>query len=251
MSTTIEKTPGYNAALYNELVNTAKTQGVSAAEIEKAVLEAIKENKSFEQAVGSVRADLPELAEAAQTTRDLQAWASTPSPGALFVSLMIKEAAEQRQANRSLIQSQGMQIAQKMMDQADKIEEGAMQKFACAVAGAVVSMAAGAVSMGVSARGVTGFDGQTISTELTAARATSLSTIINSGGSIISAGGDYAQGLRSAEAKRLEAEQEKIRTMMEQTKQTNEALKELVTNSMNWLRDMQANMNQTRTKILG
>lgn len=57
--------------------------------------------------------------------------------------------------------------------------------------------------------------------------------------------------MQSAEAKRLEAQQEQIRTMMEQTKQTNEALKDLVSKSLDFMSSMQANMNQTRTKILG
>ena len=57
--------------------------------------------------------------------------------------------------------------------------------------------------------------------------------------------------MQSAEAKRLEAQQEQIRTMMEQTKQTNEALKDLVSKSLDFMSSMQANMNQTRTRILG
>ncbi len=251
MSLNMEKISGYDAAVYTALINEARSQGVSAADVEKAVLKAVEENKTFAQAVADVRTDLPELAEAAQTTGDLQAWAATPSPGALFVSLIIKEAAEQRRADRSLIQSQGTLMAEKMMEQADKIEQGAMQKFACAVAGAALSMTASAAGMGVSVKGVKGFDGKTLSNELTAAYSSSISGMINGVSGVINAGGDYAQGLRSAEAKRLEADQEKIRTMMEQTKQTNEALRELITNSMSWLRDMQANMNQTRTKILG
>ncbi len=251
MSMKLENTPGYDATIYNNLVNEARMRGLSAADVEKTVLKAIEENRTFEQAVASVRTDLPDLAEAVQTTRDLEAWATTPTPGALFVSLIIKEAAEQRQANRSLIQSQGMMMVDKMMEQADEIERGAMQKFACAVAGAVVGMAANAASLGVSIKGVKGFGSGEISNELTASRASSISGMINGVSGIINAGGDHAQGLSLAEAKRLEAEQESIRTMMEQTKQTNEALKDLVTNSMNWLRDMQTNMNQTRTKILG
>ena len=39
--------------------------------------------------------------------------------------------------------------------------------------------------------------------------------------------------------------------MMEQTKQTNDALKELIAKSLDFVSSMQANMNQTRTKILG
>ena len=39
--------------------------------------------------------------------------------------------------------------------------------------------------------------------------------------------------------------------MMEQTKQTNDALKDLIAKSLDFMNAMQANMNQTRTKILG
>ena len=55
----------------------------------------------------------------------------------------------------------------------------------------------------------------------------------------------------STDQSRAEAQQEQIRTMMEQTKQTNEALKDLVSKSLDFMSSMQANMNQTRTKILG
>ena len=166
-----------------------------------------------------------------------------PSPGAIFASVILQDAAEQRRTNRSIIQAQGTQIVGLMEDQADKIEQGAMQKFACAVAGAVVNMAAGAASIGVASSGT--------NAQLAAAKAQAVSTMISSAGTIISSGGDYAQGLRSAEAKRLEAEQEQVRTMMEQTKQTNDALKDLIAKSLDFMNAMQANMNQTRTKILG
>lgn len=39
--------------------------------------------------------------------------------------------------------------------------------------------------------------------------------------------------------------------MMEQTKQTNEALRDLVAKAQEFANAMQQNMNQTRTKILG
>ena len=145
------------------------------------------------------------------------------------------------------------------------MEKGAMQKFACAVAGAVVNMTAGATSLGLSVAGVGrnsetgkltfgksgtvaqgGADGQ-----LTAAFSQSLSSTISSMGSIITAGGEYAESLQNADAKRIAADEERIRTMMEQTKQTNEAMRDLVSKSLDFMNAMQQNMNQTRTKILG
>ena len=161
-------------------------------------------------------------------------------------------AAEQRRTNRSIIQAQGLQIVDLMEQQADKIETGAIQKFACAVTGAVVNMAAGAASLGVAAAGVSrSSDGGLNMRAGNAADGQLTAAVAQSFNSMFTAGGEFGQSMRSAEAKRLEAEQEQIRTMMEQTKQTNEALKDLVSKSLDFMNSMQANMNQTRTKILG
>lgn len=122
-----------------------------------------------------------------------------------------------------------------------------------------MNMAAGGASLGVAAAGVGrsssgGLDmraGNAADGQLTAAVAQSFNTMLSSAGSMFTAGGEFGQSMQSAEAKRLEAQQEQIRTMMEQTKQTNEALKDLVSKSLDFMSSMQANMNQTRTKILG
>ena len=248
----IQDAIGFNTVQYNALVEQAEARGVSSSEVDSALLSAIQAGKDFSAAVGQVTASLPELAPpTTSSTPNPKDWVGLPSPGAMFASIILQDAAEQRRTNRSIIQSQGMQIVDLMEQQADKIEQGAMQKFACAVAGAVVNMAAGAASIGVASAGVNigenGLNwkaGGGADSTLTGQMAQAVSTII-------SAGGDYAQGLRSAEGKRLEAEQEQIRTMMEQTKQTNDALKELIAKSLDFMSSMQANMNQTRTKILG
>lgn len=108
----------------------------------------------------------------------------------------MQDAAEQRRTNRSIIQAQGSQIVDLMEQQADKIEKGAMQKFACAVAGAVVNMAAGAASLGIAAAGVGRTDsgkldfraGSAADSQLTASVSQSISTLISSVGTMISSG---------------------------------------------------------------
>lgn len=269
----IQDVTGFNTVQYNALLEQAEARGVSSSTVDSALLSALQAGRDFSVAVGQATASLPELA--APTTSSMpnpKDWVGLPSPGAMFASVILQDAAEQRRVNRSIIQAQGTQIVDLMEQQADKIEQGAMQKFACAVAGAAVNMAAGAVSLGVAAAGVGRTDagkltlrpdsnpnavvanpvtGSKINDQFTASFVQSVSTLISSAGTIISSGGDYAQGLRSAEAKRLEAEQEQIRTMMEQTKQTNDALKDLIAKSLDFMNAMQANMNQTRTRILG
>ncbi len=255
----IENVAGYNATQYSMLLEQAQSHGVSSAKVEEAMLQVIQEGKDFSAALKHVANALPDLAEPRTSTAvNPNDWVALPSPAALLAGVITQDAAEQRRINRSLIQSQGMEIAGLMEQQADKMEKGAMQKFACAVTGAVVNMAAGAASMGLAATGVGRSEGKlnfragaNADAQLTAAVAQSMSMMISSAGSIITSGGEYAEGLRNAEAKRLEAQQEQIRTMMEQTKQTNDAMKDLVSKSLDFMNAMQANMNQTRTKILG
>lgn len=196
----------------------------------------------------AMQSDMPQLPQPKSfSSSNLSGMMAFPSPGALIASLIVDSAAEQRVANRSIIQSQGESLAQNMEAQADKIREGATQKFACAVAGSVVNMAAGAASLGVGAYGIKAqLDSQT-----TAAMAQAVSSIISSAGSIISAGGDMAQSLRTAEGKQLEAKAERMRTSQELTKQTNEAMRDLIAKTLDFMNAMQANTNQTRTKILG
>lgn len=245
----IQNAQGFDPTLYNSLLEAAKSQGVSSARVDEALLEAISGGRDFRAAADKIRMDMPSLAAPSgePSSQSLSGWIGMASPAALIASLIVDQAAEQRVTNRSIIRSQGDMIAANMEQQADKIREGATQKFACAVAGAVVNMAAGAASIGIGAHGIkTGADAQ-----ITAAKAQGYSTMISSVGTMISAGGDYAQSLRSAEAKELEAQAEQIRTSMELTKQANEAMRDLVSKSLDFMNSMQANMNQTRTRILG
>lgn len=259
MDTIITNATGYSSVEYSRLLEQAQAKGVSAAKVDETLINAIQAGKDFTAAVKDVRSQLPDLASPGGNSGDLSGWTALPSPGALFASVILKDAAEQRRTNRSIIQAQGLQIVDLMKQQADKIETGAIQKFACAVTGALVNMAAGAASVGVAIAGVGrsssgGLDmlaRKSADGQLTTAVAQSFSTMISAAGSMFTAGGEFGQSLRSAEAKRLEAQQEQIRTMMEQTKQTNEALKDLVSKSLDFMNSMQANMNQTRTKILG
>ena len=207
MDTIITNATGYSSVEYSRLLEQAQAKGVSAAKVDEALIDAIQAGKDFTAAVKDVRSQLPDLASPGENSGDLSGWVALPSPAAMFASVILKDAAEQR------------------------------------VAAAGVGRSS---SGGLDMRAGNAADGQ-----LTAAVAQSFNTMLSSAGSMFTAGGEFGQSMQSAEAKRLEAQQEQIRTMMEQTKQTNEALKDLVSKSLDFMSSMQANMNQTRTKILG
>ena len=261
----VNQIAGFDTSQYNALVDAAQTQGVTKTQVNNALLEAAKPGKAFSEAVDIVKNQLPELAAPSSNIMpDPKQWVALPSPCALVVSLIITDAAEQRQANRELIFSQGMSMADLIDKQAEKIKLGATQKFACAITGAAVSMAGSAISLGFASAGVGRTDAgklafgsdaaatsKGINDQFTSSFSQSISGLGSSAGQMFTAGGEFAQGLRSAEEKHLEAQQERIRTSMEQTKQTNDAMRDLISKGLDFLSSMQANMNQTRTKILG
>ena len=151
----IQDVTGFNSVQYNALVEEAEARGVSSSKVDESLLAAIQEGRDFSAAVAYVKSDLPSLETPSTTSMpNPKDWVALPSPAALLAGVIVQDAAEQRRVNRSIIQSQGTQIANLMEEQADKMEKGAMQKFACAVAGAVVNMAAGATSLGLSVAGV-------------------------------------------------------------------------------------------------
>ena len=143
MDTIITNATGYSSVEYSRLLEQAQAKGVSAAKVDEALIDAIQAGKDFTAAVKDVRSQLPDLASPGDNSGDLSGWVALPSPAAMFASVILKDAAEQRRTNRSIIQAQGLQIVDLMEQQADKIETGAIQKFACALTGAVVNMAAG------------------------------------------------------------------------------------------------------------
>lgn len=148
MDTIITNATGYSSVEYSRLLEQAQAKGVSAAKVDEALIDAIQAGKDFTAAVKDVRSQLPDLASPGENSGDLSGWVALPSPAAMFASVILKDAAEQRRTNRSIIQAQGLQIVDLMEQQADKIETGAIQKFACALTGAVVNMAAGGASRG-------------------------------------------------------------------------------------------------------
>ena len=404
MSTRIEQSVGYDATLYNQLIQEAQRQNVNSATVDGNLLQAIAAGKSFTEAITQVQNDLPTLPPAntsSTSASGLEDWCglASASPGALMASILIKDSAEAHRQNRDRILAEGKEIAQRMEDEAAKLEKGAMQKFACAVTASVVSIAvsigsiaiatgAGKLGAKVQPEGQPGGAGSaepTATTELTnsgkvpvgepaqpkpasgspASQAAKepapkdTSTLVQKGqqpaagepveqpkvkaktveepgieledpskpkskqvlaestketeiqlkdpgkpksqqpkeavvdsgteeetlvrqesarkpelkpkysandlaslaqansqigsgiAGIINAGGEYAQSLRQAEAKEIEAEQENLRTAQELLKQHNEALRDVIARALDFMNSMQANMNQTRAKILG
>lgn len=239
----IQDVTGFNAVQYNALVEQAEARGVSSSKVDEALLAAVQAGKDFSASVGHVTEVCPNWRPQPQAPCPTRrtGW-GCPAPS------NVRQRHFAGRGGTAPHQPQhhpgsGYADCGPYGRSGGQNRAGGDAEIRLRRGGAVVNMAAGAASIGVASSGT--------NAQLAAARAQAVSTMISSAGTIISSGGDYAQGLRSAEAKRLEAEQEQVRTMMEQTRQTNDALKDLIAKSLDFMNAMQANMNQTRTKILG
>ena len=105
MDTIITNATGYSSVEYTRLLEQAQAKGVSAARVDEALIDAIQAGKDFTAAVKDVRSQLPDLASPGENSGDLSGWVALPSPAAMFASVILKDAAEQRRTNRSIIQA--------------------------------------------------------------------------------------------------------------------------------------------------
>ena len=259
MDTIITNATGYSSVEYSRLLEQAQAKGVSAAKVDEALIDAIQAGKDFyrgrqgraepaartwrrpEKIRGPVRLGGPAQSRCHVRFRDPQrcggAAAHQPQhhPGAGIADRRPDGTAGRQDRD-------GRHPEVRLRPDRGRGEHGGRWCQPGVAAAGVGRSSSGGLDM----RAGNAADGQ-----LTAAVAQSFNTMLSSAGSMFTAGGEFGQSMQSAEAKRLEAQQEQIRTMMEQTKQTNEALKDLVSKSLDFMSSMQANMNQTRTKILG
>ena len=170
----------------------------------------------------------------------------TLSPGAMLAALCVKDAAQQNELNTKELMENATAVQKDIMNQAKKIEDGAYKQMCFAIAGAVASAVGSVASAKVTVSGGAG-DALIVSK----AKGDAVGTIGGSIGSSLNAIGQYLNSKEQAEVKKLDAAIEQRRTMMESVKTTMQAQRDLISKSIEFMSSMQANMNQTMSRILG
>ncbi len=171
---------------------------------------------------------------------------ATLSPGALLAALCVKEAAKQNEQNTTELLKRNEAVIADINKQAQKIEDAAYDKMALAITGAVVSATASIAGAVVTVRGGTG-DALTVAKS----KGEAISTSGNSISGILNAVGSYVESKAQAENKRLDADIEQQRTMMETIRNSMQAQRDLISKSLEFMNSMQSNMNQTMSRIMG
>ncbi|GHU32784.1 hypothetical protein AGMMS50256_23480 [Betaproteobacteria bacterium] len=273
--TSVSNIPNFDRPTYESLIKEAKSNGVSASQVDQLLLEGVKlKNSDFTAAAAAVRTDIPRLAppDGPDFARVAE-FGVVPSPGSLVMGLITKTAAEQRQQNQEIRQQQVDAVAQSMKAEADKMRDMAATQLALGIASGLLTIASGAVQAGMagaalaSKPGTVNTDGlapkqasaannasmNVHSSQLTLmnTRAQGISQGVGGFASIMNAVSEFIGSQAQAEFKEMEADQEKMRAYGESVKSMDDALKELIQKTLEAQNAVQQAQNQARTRILG
>jgi hypothetical protein len=176
------------------------------------------------------------------------------SPGAAILALLTKDAADQRRINKELIYQQSSEIVADIKSQAKDIRTKAIIQLVIGVCAGALSIAGGAISSFKAGSALKAFNAGTIN-------ASQLSTIgtqvqaqqgaWSAGGGLMNTASQFAGSMYDAAMKETDARIEQTRSAMDSLKAFNDSLTELIQKSQTTFSEIQANMNQTRAKILG
>lgn len=273
--TNVTHITNFDQKVYDGLIADAKAQGMQARQVDTLLLQAVNTgNKSFSDAVQAVRQDLPALSPPRHTEFSrIAEFGLVPSPGSLVTALLIKNAAEQREQNAKVRQTEVDAVAKSMKQEAKMMKDMAVAQLVLGIASGVVSIAAGVVQFGGSVKAlsmqpqqVTG-DGLSKAQKsfaegasknllgsqlMTANTATQgMSQSISGAGAILNAYSQFVGTSGQSSFKSMEADQEQMRATREKTDSLDKALQELIQKLLAALDSVQQGQNQARARILG
>ncbi len=193
---------------------------------------------------------LPELPKSSTSvnTETLSAIA-LPSLGATVLALIGDTADEARRANVEARKAQTQAIVQTIQNQAEEMASQASTKLKLGIASGIIQVASGAASVGMTYSALKGgLDGA----ELNAVNSQiqGVSTAFGGIKNFIDARNEYESALHDVEIKKMDANIEEMRAYATQIDSLTDALKQIINKATSVQADIQANVNQTRTRIL-
>ncbi|GHU09649.1 hypothetical protein AGMMS50225_11010 [Betaproteobacteria bacterium] len=250
--TSVSNIPNFDRQTYESLIKEAKSNGISASQVDQLLLEGVKlKNSDFTAAAAAVRTDIPRLAPPNGTDyARIVEFGAVPSPGSLVMSLITKTSSEQRQQNREIRQQQVDAVAKSMKAEADEMRSMAATQLALGIISGVLSIAGGIAQTRMAGNALAkGLDGGAL--QLANTRATGMGQTLGGFSSISGSIGQYIGTKAQAAFKEMEADQEKMRAYGESVKSMDDALKELIQKALEAQNSIQQAQNQARTRILG
>lgn len=193
---------------------------------------------------------LPALAKPATSVNATTlAGIALPSLGATILALISDTADESRRANTEARKAQSQAIVQTIQNQAEEMRSQASTKLGFGLAsGAFQILTGGAGMIGAYCNMNSGLEGDKLATR----NAFLQSGLQAAGGvkSMLDAGGESWSAGYDIKIKKMDADIEKMRADVTQLDSLTDALKQVISKATSVQADIQANVNQTRTKIL-
>lgn len=169
------------------------------------------------------------------------------SPGAAIMALITKDAAEQRKANKEMINLQTEEVVANIEEQAKEMRNKAVAQLVMGLVSGSLSIAGGLTSLGVGAAGLkAGTDITMLGQKMGA-----VGSIFQGATSLIGAGGQFAGAMYDGAIKELEAKAERLRADRDILKEFNNSWTDLIQKTLSASDAIQQSMNQARAKILG
>lgn len=235
----------------NQKINTLDLAAINAAANASQTKVAVDEViPPVEQPANDESSGLPALAKPTTTVNATTlAGIALPSLGATVLALITDTADEARRANTEARKAQTEAIVQTIHSQADEMRSQATRKFGLGLASAVVQVASGTVSTAMTTAALNGkFAAPVLQAETQ--RIQAITQIIGGGKSVFDSVNEFVSAHYDIDIKRKDADIEKLRAHATQLDSLTDALKQVISKATSVQADIQANVNQTRTKIL-
>ncbi|MDR2934635.1 MAG: type III secretion system translocon subunit SctB [Candidatus Adiutrix sp.] len=166
------------------------------------------------------------------------------SPGAAVMALITKDAAEQRKANKEMINLQTEEVVANIEEQASEMRNKAAVQLVMGVVSGAVNIAGGIVSLGIGMKG--GNDLKMVSQQMAAT-----GSIFQGVSGALGAVGQSTGTFMDANIKELEAKAERLKADRDILKEFNNSWSDLIQKTLSASDAIQQGMNQARAKILG
>lgn len=245
-----------NLNAVNAVRGSAATEAIEALEArEKAQAAASTETPPVEKEEKA--AALPVLPAPTGSVAEAGKALALPSMGASTLALLTQVLDDQRRANREVQFQEGQLVAQKLKEQAAGIRSRAVTNLTMSLVTATIQAAASVttiVGTGKALNAASAMKGDPMASAVLQAQTTRISAAsqaVQGAASGVEAVRQAINASAEAGGKVREAEIEQIRAYREQLDSLDESLKEVIRKAIATQNEIQQNMNQTRTRILG
>jgi hypothetical protein len=191
------------------------------------------------------------LGEPAAMVAFLKGYSAMPSLGSTMLALIQECSSEQRRAAADQRAIQTELTVDKIEEQAGEMRSKAITSLVTGIVSGALSIAGGIASVGMASATLNTPNLRDAQIMAKNTLTQGVSGIFSGSSQLVGTIGQGVTGFMDADIKQMDAQIERIRATTDTLKMLEDGLKELIQKTQSSMDAIQANMNQTRTRILG